>query len=236
MEKDGMRLSWGLSLGVAGSARIHRGERNPQNRSVAGAGEPRIPDGAVGFHPWSTGIRLHPLLGAKCRGPIHHPRCRVSQAPAHAVPCAAQVKPTDVSNYDPIWRLPGPANFWARQRRNNRSIVRFYVTAPIPTIPGTLPGPFPAQNAAPSPWGRAMRVPNPEPLAVPMLSPANPQPRVPKHPPPHTLEVDGGPEGRVPGLGGMSPSSLPSAPPAARQRQRPSRRSCWRIIGSGGSS
>jgi len=156
-------------------------------------------------------------------------------------PSAAQVKPTDVSNYCPIWRLPGPANFWARQRRNNRSIVRLYITAPIPASPGTLPGPCLARNAAPAPQCRppeSAACARPEPRAAGC---AHPEPcetpaRHPRASPAPQPGDRAGSRGAQCQGGGLSPSSPPPAPPAAWRRRRPSRRSCWRITGSGGSS
>uniref|UniRef100_A0A8B9MCY1 YjeF N-terminal domain-containing protein n=1 Tax=Accipiter nisus TaxID=211598 RepID=A0A8B9MCY1_9AVES len=168
------------------------------------------------FIPELPGSRFRPLPGARFHRPFHNKRGGTLE-PAHAVPIRGAGEPTDVSNYCPIWRLPGPANFWARQRRNNRSIVCLYITARSPRAGGRCQGPAsheiqPPPRSAGPPNAPAVHVPSPQPCKPPARSPADPE-----HPlTPHPGDGAGSPGAWCCGGGGGTrprPHCCPLAPP-----------------------
>lgn len=109
-----------------------RGERVPPKRH-RGRGTPAP---LWDFTPGPPESRLWPLPGAGFHRPFHKTRGGGgTRGPAHAVPIGGAGEPTDVSNYCPIWRLLGPANFWGSAAKEQPQHCSPLYNGPSPARP-----------------------------------------------------------------------------------------------------
>lgn len=151
----------------------------PKMGAWPGPGLP--PAGLQVFTPGPPESRLRPLPGAGFHRPFHNKRGGGgTQDPAHAVPIRGAGEPTDVSNYCPIWRLPGPCQLLGSAAKEQPQHCSSLYNSPDPREPGdaaravprmkysphpAVPGPKSAGRARPQP--RAAGCAHPEPCEPP---------------------------------------------------------------------